>query len=110
VILGRAENLAVWGFSYRLVSQHKMRTTLTALLTATAFGSGACSAGPSDAEIFTLYRNSVTDEKMRIHVATFDAAEKEEYNRGNCEQAQVLFQGQPGVKVKFWCEKGRYRK
>jgi len=60
--------------------------------------------------MFTLYRNSVTDEDMRIHVATFDAAEEEAYNRGNCEIARGLFQSQPGVTVKYWCEKGRYRK
>ena len=71
----------------------------------------ACSfSGASDDQVFTLYRNSVTDENMRIHVATFDASEKEEYNRGNCEQAQLLFQNQAGVKTKFWCEKGRYKK
>ena len=52
---------------------------------------------------------SVLDENMRIHVATFDAAGGEAYNRGNCEQAQALFQAQPGVKTKFWCEKGRFR-
>lgn len=66
--------------------------------------------GTSDGQIFTLYRNSIIDENMRIHVATFDASEKEEYNRGNCEQAQLLFQNQPGVKTKFWCEKGRFKK
>ena len=71
----------------------------------------ACSfGGTSDGQVFTLYRNSVTDENMRIHVASFDASEKEEYNRGNCEQAQLLFQNQPGVKTKFWCEKGRFKK
>jgi hypothetical protein len=52
----------------------------------------------------------MTDENMRIHVATFDASENEAYNRGNCEQAQLLFQNQPGVKSKFWCEKGRFKK
>ncbi len=64
----------------------------------------------SKGQIFTLYRNSITDEKMRLHVATFDAFEDEAYNRGNCEQAQLLFQNQPGVKTKFWCEKGRFKK
>ncbi len=59
---------------------------------------------------FSLYRNSVTDENMRIHVATFDAADGEAYNRGNCDIARDLFQAQPGVKVKFWCEKGSFRK
>jgi hypothetical protein len=59
---------------------------------------------------FTLYRNSVTDENMRIHVASFNASDGESYNRGNCEQAQLLFQAQPGVKTKFWCEKGVFKK
>jgi len=81
-----------------------------ALIACVTWMAVGCSLGSSDAHVFTLYRNSVTDENMRIHVATFDAAEKEEYNRGNCEQAHVLFQAQPSVKVKFWCEKGRYRK
>jgi hypothetical protein len=87
-----------------------MRAEIAVLLTATTVETVACSAGSSDTDTFTLYRNSVTEENMRIHVAIFDAAEKEEYNRGNCEQAQVLFEGQAGVKVKFWCEKGRFRK
>lgn len=29
------------------------------------------------------------------------------YNGANCEVARGLFQGQDGVKVKFWCEQGR---
>ena len=64
----------------------------------------------SDDHVYTLYRNSVVDKNMRMHVATFDANEGEDYNRGNCEIAQMLFQGQLGVKTKFWSEKGRYRK
>ena len=78
---------------------------LTALL-----GLTGCSVAGGD--VYTLYRNSVTTggESMRLHVATFDAAENEAYNRGNCDQAQILFQNQPGVKTKFWCEKGRFKK
>ena len=71
------------------------------------------SCGPSSGfedKTFTLYRNSVTDPNMRLHVATFDANEKEEYNRENCDVAQKLFGAQPGVKTKFWCEKGRFKK
>jgi hypothetical protein len=64
----------------------------------------------SEGDSFTLYRNSVFDENMRIHVASFNTADGEAYNRGNCEQAQMLFQAQPGVKTKFWCEKGTFRK
>jgi hypothetical protein len=65
---------------------------------------------PADSNTYTLYRSSATGEFIRLHVVTFDASEKEEYNRGNCEIAQELFQKQPGVTVKFWCEKGKYRK
>ena len=63
-----------------------------------------------DRTTFTLYRNSVTDSAMRIHVATFDANETDAYNNENCGQAQTLFQQQPDVKTKFWCEKGPYRR
>lgn len=85
------------------------------MLRATLLGLSVVLAGcdgtvASDASIFVLYRNSVTDESMRLHVATFDAAESEAYNRGNCDQAKELFQAQPGVKTRFWCEKGRFRK
>ena len=59
---------------------------------------------------YILYRNSVTDETMRLHVASFDASEGHSYNMGNCQIAQELFQKQDGVKTKFWCEKGKYKK
>jgi hypothetical protein len=69
----------------------------------------ACSELSQEHE-FTLYRNSVADENMRIRVATFDATDGEPYNRANCEQAQLLFQAQPSIKTKFWCEKGQFKK
>ena len=59
---------------------------------------------------YILYRNSVTDETMRLHVASFDSSEGHAYNMGNCQTAQELFQKQDGVKTKFWCEKGSYKK
>ena len=34
---------------------------------------------PSNDEIYTLYRNSVLDESMRLHVATFDAENGKEH-------------------------------
>jgi hypothetical protein len=64
----------------------------------------------SQADTYTLYRNSVTDENMRIHVASFNSSDGENYNQGNCKIAQELFQKQDGVKTKFWCEKGAFRK
>lgn len=65
--------------------------------------------GAPDTSTYTLYRNSVTDASMRLHVASFDASEGAAYNRENCSQAQQLFSMQPGVKVQFWCEPGRFR-
>jgi len=60
--------------------------------------------------IVTLYRNSVLDSEMRIHIATFDAGAGAIYNSENCQIAAQLFQGQPGVTVRYWCEPGPYRK
>ena len=66
--------------------------------------------GTDDASTYTLYRSSVVDGSMRIHVSTFDAADGEEYNQENCEIAASLFREQPGVSVRYWCEKGSYRR
>jgi hypothetical protein len=62
-----------------------------------------------DERTYTLYRESAAPAPNRIHVATFDAKENEEYNRYNCEKARELFQAQPSVRIRYWCEKGRYR-
>ena len=56
--------------------------------------------------VWTLYRTSVVDPAYVFHVATFDAGEGEHYNRGNCFIARDLFQEQPGVKVRYWCQPG----
>jgi hypothetical protein len=80
------------------------RTVLLLSITSSLVG---CSSGN---DTFTLYRNSVMDENMRIHVASFNAVDGEAYNRENCELAQQLFQTQPEVKTKFWCEKGTFKK
>lgn len=66
----------------------------------------ACSQGST----YTLYRNSVLNDGMWLHIATFDARDGEKYNRENCTIAAELFQSQPGVKVRYWCEKkGTYK-
>jgi hypothetical protein len=64
----------------------------------------------SQSDSYTLYRNSVLDEFARYHIATFDSKDGEKYNQGNCDIAKDLFQKQDGVKTKFWCEKGAFRK
>ena len=64
----------------------------------------------TQSDSYTLYRNSIADEFERIHVASFNAKEDEKYNQENCDIAKDLFQKQDGVKTKFWCEKGVFRK
>lgn len=73
-------------------------------------GLAACDRLKLTNESYTLYRNSPLDvgESMRIHVATFDTEHGEDYNRQNCEIARELFQQQPGVIARYWCEKGPF--
>lgn len=61
-------------------------------------------------DVYTLYRSSMTGPNMRIHVASFDSKDGDQYNRENCEITQDLFIKQPGVAVRYWCEKGRFKK
>lgn len=79
---------------------------------------------------YTLYRTGIDiptqthDETLRLHVATFDANQEANYNLANCEFAKELFTStQPHfrnyrsntvaagtLKVKYWCEKGHFKK
>lgn len=61
-------------------------------------------------DVYTLYRSSIVDRGLRIHVATFDSVDGAEYNRENCQIARGLFQAQPGVSVQYWCERGYFSK
>ena len=79
------------------------------LILATVSMQAAWAQAAPDAAIYTLYRNSMTDVALHLHVATFDALDGAAYNRQNCAQAQQLFAAQQGVKVAFWCEPGRFR-
>ena len=85
----------------------KARMTKLFLLFLVILSFTACT--PADGN-FTLYRNSAIDANMRIHVASFDAADGAKYNNENCNVAGELFKNQPGVTVRYWCEKGRYAK
>ena len=66
--------------------------------------------GCNQSDTYTLYRSSVFDEFARIHVASFNTNQANPYNQGNCDIVKDLLQKQEGVKTKFWCEKGTYRK
>lgn len=60
-------------------------------------------------DVYTLYRSSLVDPKLRVHVATFDTSGGRDYNAENCLLAARLFVRQPGAKTVFWCEPGRFR-
>jgi hypothetical protein len=75
---------------------------------ALAFALVGCDSQGSDAITYTLYRSSPVSND-RVHVASFNAKQNEAYNRENCELAMTLFSQQPGISVRFWCEKGRFR-
>ncbi len=79
-----------------------LSANLIAMLAITAAAGGS-------AHVVTLYRSSAIDSTMRLHIATFDADEGAAYNSENCQIAAQLFQGQPGVTVRYWCESGPYR-
>ena len=94
-------------------------TEILCLTLAITFFTVACSEKkPTEVAVFTLYRNAPSDETFRAHVATFDAGSDgtgdESYNwdnMKNCERAQKMFQAQPYMgDVRFWCEKGRFKK
>ena len=89
------------------MSVDRMRSAALLVLASLCSALAACQG--QDATTFTLYRNSVLNDGARIHVATFDAADGEDYNRENCTAAAGLFGGQPGTRTRFWCEKGRFR-
>ena len=86
----------------------KIRELMSWVLVASITALAGCDA--SEDETYTLYRNSVITRDARMHVASFDTAEGSKYNSENCEHLMELLQTQPDIKVRFWCEKGRYRK
>lgn len=83
------------------------------ILTALAFASFLVGCGNDD--VYTLYRSAVGMPDLRIHIATFDADDSKDpkfktYNQDNCFSAQKLFSAQDGVSVRYWCEKGNFKK
>jgi hypothetical protein len=90
------------------------------ILAAIALTIAACSEPEDSAPAYTLYRNSELDAKLRIHWATFGAAESDPaYNLNNCGMAarmlnanlQAVIQGnggEPMPQLGFWCERGPF--
>jgi hypothetical protein len=70
---------------------------------------GPAGAGEVCEPVYRLYRNwsPGVQRTGRVHIATFDSCEDGEgvvYNEAMCNITQRLYQGQPGVRVVFWCE------
>lgn len=82
---------------------------LAVLFACCAAISATATAATDDTAVFTLYRNSAVNGALRMHVATFDAADGKAYNMANCSHTADLFESQPGVKTRFWCEPGRFK-
>ena len=95
-----------------------MKLTTICLTVAVLIGSAEVSwAQTKNSEnMATLYRDSLVIENERIHIATFNSSTKAwkgsvfSYNWENCMLAARLFQQQPSVRTRFWCEKGSYKK
>lgn len=68
-----------------------------------------CENRSNRSETYTLYRSSGQDLSMRLHVATFDADERDSYNRDMCARVRDFFTERPFMDSKYWCELGRYR-
>lgn len=107
-----------------IATQNHPITMMMKLLTSLALACLSSCAMEAGTE-YTLYRTGINvptkthDETLRIHVSTFDAHQDANYNLANCEFARDLFNSnQPHyrgsifgtIKVKYWCEKGRFNK
>ena len=62
-------------------------------------------------DIYTLYKDSdqVSGAYERIHLATFDTSSKK-YNYLMCQEFSEILQNKEKRAIKYWCEKGRYKK
>jgi hypothetical protein len=95
------------------------QTIRVAILTLALSASAATAVAQqrhSDQTAYTLYRNSPMfkdkpDMSQRIYIASFDAANEEEFNRTNCETAAELLTEHNSAPFapRFWCERGRFR-
>lgn len=91
-------------------------TLLFALVTA------ACSdRAVSESAVFTLYSTNFPNEFGRYGIATFDLADTPETNSLICRETADLLQAdferrklengwRADVKMRHWCEKGRFKK
>lgn len=96
--------------------QRRISTLLFVLVTT------ACSEQTlPESEIYTLYSTNFPTDFGRSGVATFDLANIPEANGEMCRETADLLQADferrkiekiwnPETKMRYWCEKGRFRK
>ena len=74
-----------------------------------------------ESEVYTLYSTNFPSDYGRSGVATFDLANIPELNSQICQESADLFQkdfeerkkengGSADTKMRYWCEKGRFKK
>ena len=92
------------------------------VIVAVALGLAACSEKSlPELEIYTLYSSNYPTENGRSGVATFDLANIPELNGQICQESADLFQADfekkkrengwsANTKMRYWCEKGRFKK
>jgi len=97
------------------------RTYAPLVVLAVAWGVVACSeTGSSESKVFTLYSTNFPHDHGRSGVATFDLA-REPLNSQMCQEVATLYQSDfekrkrengwsADTKMRFWCEKGRFKK
>jgi hypothetical protein len=100
-----------------------MTSISTSLVTvAVALGLAACSEKSfPELEIYTLYSSNYPSDVGRSGVATFNLANIPELNGQICQEAADLFQADfekrkrekgwgANTKMRYWCEKGGFKK
>lgn len=87
-----------------------------------ALGLTACSEkGLPESEIYTLYSTNFPNDYGRSGVATFDLANIKELNGQMCQEMADLLQADfekrkiqngwsSNTKMRYWCERGRFKK
>ncbi len=105
-----------------------MRKVILMMLLVDVCSSAIAETVNQESYIYTLYRTVPSDDAFRVHVATFDSnsfsemkgdsklfsvtkESNEFFNKINCERVQDFFQNHPDWSdLRFWCERGRFRK
>ena len=82
------------------------RWSVPAIAVALLLTSAALAQPADERAVWTLYRENTVDHKTAVHIATFDAAQGERYNREHCLIVRDLLQGPPGGRIRYWCEPG----